>query len=389
MLNCKYIILSFFFQSTIEMCFSQQAQVNTIQPPVHFRMQKVSTETYESVGVFDVDGDGQQDLVSGGFWYKGPEYIKRFPTRDVKRTGEYFDDFFTIPLDVNGDGRMDYISGGWFGGTIYWYENTGKYDENWPEHIIAQIGNLETARAWDVDGDGIVEIVPNNLEKTFRFYRLDLDAKGKGKGSFAEHKLFDTQGHGLGFGDVNNDGRSDFVLADGWLEAPKKPLAEPWKWHPEFHFDKASIPILVVDLNKDGHNDLIVGNGHGYGLYWYEQGQGGKWIKHDIDPNNAQFHTMAWADITGDNIPELLTGKRFRAHNDHDPGAYDDYGLYYYQWNGEAFSKQVINYGALGFAKGTGNFFTVTDLNADGRPDWIVAGKDGLCIFYNEGVNKF
>ena len=353
---------------------------------IHFRMQKVSTETYESVGVFDVDGDSIPDLVSGGFWYKGPTYTNRFDIREVKRTGEYFDDFFTIPLDVNGDGRMDFLSGGWFGGTIYWYENTGQYNKQWPEHIIANIGNLETARGWDIDGDGIVEIVPNNPDKPFRVYKLDLDKNGKGRGSFSEYQLYTTQGHGLGFGDINHDGRNDFVLAGGWLEAPAKPFGQPWVWHPDFQLGQASIPVIVTDLNKDGRNDLVAGNAHGYGLNWFEQTAGGKWKKHIIDAHNSQFHTMEWIDITGDDIPELLTGKRYRAHNDNDPGSFDDYGLYYYQWDGETFCKQVVAYGALGIGKGTGNYFTVKDLNGDGRPDWIVAGKDGLCIFFNEPV---
>lgn len=358
------------------------------EPPLHFRMQKISTETYESVGVFDVNGDGVPDLVSGGAWFKGPAYQQRFFIHEVKRTGEYFDDFFTLPLDVNGDGRMDFVSGGWFGGTLYWYENTGRYDQSWPEHAIATIGNLETARAWDLDGDGVPEIVPNNLEKPFRFYQLNLDANKKGKGSFTEHVLYPTQGHGLGFGDLNGDGRGDFVLADGWLEAPAQPMTQKWTWHPEFQLDKASIPIIVTDVDHDGRNDLIVGNGHGYGLFWFRQLGAGKWEKKIIDLNNAQFHTMAWTDITGDGQPELLTGKRYRAHNDNDPGAFDDYGLYYYQWDGEAFRKQVVVYGSLGQGKGTGNYFTVADLNGDGRPDWIVAGKDGLCIFYHEGQRQ-
>ncbi len=33
----------------------------------------------------------------------------------------------------------------------------------------------------------------------------------------------------------------------------------------------ASVPILVVDLNGDGKNELIVGQGHGYGLTWLER----------------------------------------------------------------------------------------------------------------------
>jgi FG-GAP-like repeat len=375
-------------RSFLQYCFISLFFWGIPQYPVHFSMQKVSAETYESVGAFDVNGDGQKDLVSGGFWYAGPGFTKRSAVRDVKRTGEYYDDFFTLPMDVNGDGRMDFIGGGWFGGTLFWYENTGKYDALWPEHTIAVIGNLETARAWDVDGDGVPEIVPNTIDKAFRIYRLNLNAAGKGQGTFTEYILHPTQGHGIGFGDINSDGRPDFILADGWLEAPALPYTSPWTWHPDFQLNKAGIPIIVTDLNKDGRNDLIVGNGHGYGLLWMEQTAAKKWISHNIDAFNAQFHTLAWQDITGDGVPELLTGKRYRAHNDNDDGAFDDYGLYYYQWDGENFTKQVVAYGALGIGKGTGNYFDLADLNGDHRTDWVVAGKDGLVIFYNQGVKK-
>lgn len=357
------------------------------QPPLHFRMQRVSLETYESVGAFDVNGDGRPDLVSGGFWYEGPAFTKKYVIGEVKRHGEYYDDFSTIPLDVNGDGRLDFITGGWWSNSLRWRENTGKYDAEWPEHVIGETGNVETTRAWDVDGDGTPELVPNNPGFPFKFYRLNRDAAGKALGTFTEHKIFDPkQGHGLGFGDLNGDGRGDFVLTDGWLEAPKKPFEEKWAWHPDFKLGSASVPILVADVNGDGRADLIAGQAHDYGLDWYEQTAAKTWKKHAIDPHHSQFHEMAWVDLDGDKKPELLTGKRYRAHNDHDPGSHDDYGIYYYQWTGESFAKQIISYGPVGVGKGTGIHFAVTDLNADGRPDLAVAGKDGLCVFFNEGV---
>jgi len=55
---------------------------------------------------------------------------------------------------------MDFITGGWWGNNIRWRENPGN-EGPWPEHIIAITGNVETTRAWDVDDDGKLEIVPN------------------------------------------------------------------------------------------------------------------------------------------------------------------------------------------------------------------------------------
>ena len=44
--------------------------------------------------------------------------------------------------------------------------------KEWPEHVIAKVGNVETTRAWDVDGDGQLEIVPNTPGGPQRFYKL-------------------------------------------------------------------------------------------------------------------------------------------------------------------------------------------------------------------------
>ncbi|TCK83148.1 FG-GAP repeat domain-containing protein [Albibacterium bauzanense] len=367
--------------------FGQEKNEASFIAPLHFTKMKVSSETYESVGVFDVNGDGHPDLISGAFWYQGPKFIERHLITEVKRVGEYWDDFLTIPLDVNGDGKMDVITGGWFGATLYWLENPGT-NGTWKQHIIDETGNIETAHGWDIDGDGIMEIFPNNPGKPLKYYKLNKDAEGKGTGLFTKFEVAETQGHGLGFGDVNGDSRSDIIVNNGWLEAPSDSKGK-WSLHQEFDFGDASVPILVVDVNNDDLNDLIVGQAHSYGLDWYEQkvDQEGKrsWIKHPIDPYNSQFHTMQWMDIDGDGKPELITGKRYRAHNGKDPGANDPFGLYYFKWNGESFTKNIISYGSVDQGKGAGIYFSIADLRGSGRNDIVVAGKDGLYIFFNEG----
>ncbi|HJN16250.1 MAG TPA: VCBS repeat-containing protein, partial [Armatimonadota bacterium] len=288
-----------------------------------------------------------------------------------------------IPLDVNGSGRLDFITGGWWGNTLRWRENPGNPDAEWPEHVIAETGNVETTRAWDVDGDGQLEIVPNCPGAPLKVF------KPNGDGTFAAHTIFEqAQGHGFGFGDISGSGRGDFVLAHGWLEAPEDTFGGEWTYHGGLSLGSASCPILVADVNGNGLGDLIVGQSHAYGLDWWEQVRDGDaitFVKHAIDPHNSQYHDMFWTDIDGDGEPELVTGKRYWAHSGNDPGAKDDLGIYYFKWDGENFSKQVIDHGPVREATGCGIAFDIQDISGDGRLDILAPGKDGLYVFYNRG----
>lgn len=139
--------------------------------PVHFEEKQLASESYKSEVFFDVNVDRYLDIISGAFWYEGADFEKRFLIGEVERHGEYWDDFLTILLDINGDGRMDYVTRGWFSKNIRWRENPWN-NAHWKEHVIDQTGNVETTRAWDVDNDGHLEIVPNNPNDPLKFYKL-------------------------------------------------------------------------------------------------------------------------------------------------------------------------------------------------------------------------
>lgn len=353
---------------------------------------KLDDGAFESAGVFDVNNDGILDIVCGGYWYEGPNW-KKHKLCDVMASGEYYDDFSTIPLDVNGDGYLDVITGGWFGQTLYWRENPRGNPVEWKTHVIDKCGNIETTRAWDVDGDGELEVVPNTPGGPVVFYKLVRNGEGRGTGRFRKFRTWDGPSrHGLGFGDIDGDGRGELITSGGWLERPADPLNEPWTFHPEFNLGMASVPIVVADIDEDGVAELIVGQAHGYGLDYYEQKQtqGGQreWIRNPIDPYFSQYHEMCYVDIDGDGKNELITGNRYRAHCGNDPGETNVVGLYCFKWNGKSFTKQVIDHGRAGEASGTGIFLSVSDIDEDGRLDIVAPGKEGLFIFRNLGPEK-
>jgi len=355
-----------------------------------FEKQRIGDVTYEAVSAFDVNGDGVLDVVSGEYWFEGPDFSKKHKICDVQKVEDYYDDFCDYPLDVNGDGYADIITGGWWGETLRWRENPKGKPDPWKVHDIEKCGNIETIRCWDVDGDGEVEVVANTPGKPTAFYKLVRDNEGKGTGEFKKIVVRnEPSGHGLGFGDINGDGRGDIVLAGGWIEAPENPLDGEWVFHAEFDLGSASVPILVHDVNGDGLADLIVGQAHNYGLAWWEQGKdpSGKrtWTKHDIDPERSQYHDMTLVDIDNDGELELVTGKRYRAHQGHDPGSADPLGLYYFKIKGGQFERFTIDYGPPTEASGAGIYLWVEDLTGNGWKDVLAPGKEGLYLFKNMG----
>jgi hypothetical protein len=357
--------------------------------PLQFERVKISDNTYESASVFDVNKDGVLDIASGGFWYPGPDFKEARKIADIEYVNTYYDSFSDFPMDVNGNGWTDIVTGGYFGMNLRWHENPGEKGGPWTVHVAASTGNIERNVFHDIDGDGVPEVFATTAP--VHFFKLDRDAEGRGTGTFSEYKLSveGGGGHGFGAGDINGDGRPDMVFASGWMEAPTDPYAvDQWVWHPEFELGTASVPVIVHDVNGDGLNDLIVGMAHDYGLYWLEQGSkdGARtWTRHDIDMTWSQVHDIQLWDIDNDGELELLTGKRYRAHNGNDPGADDPLGLFYYEINGGKFERHVIDHGPATETGGAGIYFWVADIDGNGWLDVVAPGKAGLYLHKNLG----
>lgn len=354
--------------------------------PVRFRKRLLADTPYEAASVFDIDGDGVPDIVSGAYWWKGPDFVERTRICEVEPVGEYHADFGDLPLDITGNGWPDIVTGAWFDGILKWREHPGDAAAaDWKVHEVENCGNIETLRLADIDGCGTPEVLVNTPGEPMAFWKLDKAAKRLVKHTIGKA----PSGHGMGWGDIAGNGRVDIVLAGGWLEAPPDPLRGEWRFHEEFDLGCASVPVLVHDVTGNGMADLIWGNAHDYGLFWMEQGRDASgrrtWTKHTILYNDSQLHDLQLADLDGDGELELVTGKRYRAHNDNDPGAADPLCLYYFKIARGRFEKHQIDRGPAGEASGAGIHFAIADTNGDGRPDIVAPGKDGLYLFENLG----
>lgn len=346
--------------------------------------------TFPAAAAIDVNQDERLDIVSGGWWYEAPSWKKHY-LREVQEIRGRYDDYSNLPLDVNGDGRLDFISANYRSESIFWIENIGPNAGAWPTHRITTPGHMETGRLFDIDGDGHLDLLPAG-KKFAAWWSIDSTTSLP---TWTRHDLpIQLAGHGIGFGDINGDGRGDVVGDNGWAKAPEDRVKGRWEWQPEFvlHRD-ASIPILAHDVDRDGDTDIIWGRGHRTGLYWLEQmedserASGRSWQMHAIDTEWSQLHTLLLADLDNDGRDEIVTGKRYLGHDGKDPGEYDPMVVLAYQFDDESrtWRRNVLDWGSRA---GMDLDAKAVDLDADGDVDLLCPTRGGLCLLENLHVNE-
>lgn len=338
---------------------------------------------YSSCAAIDVNRDGKLDIVSGGFWYQAPHWTRHYLC-DVAEIRGRFDDYANLPLDVNGDGWTDLISANYRSQTLYWIEHPGAELGAWQRRTIDAPGAMETGRLFDINGDGDLDVLPNGA-KFAAWWQLTPEVGGP---QWIRHDLpVELAGHGIGFGDMDGDGRGDLIGPRGWLQAPADRDQGRWGWRPEFQLDRdCSIPILVADVDGDRDADLVWGRGHGIGLYWLEQqtdrSSARHWVRHTIDTSWSQAHSLLLADIDGDQRADVIAGKRYLGHDGKDVGEYDPVVSYWYAFHPQrrTWARHAIS------TEGPGGFGVdpkAVDLDGDHDIDIVTADLDGLCWFEN------
>ncbi len=350
----------------------------------------------------DFNRDGAMDVVSGPFWYAGPDFKQAheyYEPRPYDKKG-YSDNFFAFTDDINDDGWTDILIVGFPGKQAYWFENPQGESGHWPRHEAFDIVDNESPTFVDLTGDGKKELVfhtrgqfgwagpdASDPTKPWEFHRIS---------PAGDYQRFT---HGLGVGDVNGDGRRDILEKSGWFEQPANAAASDALWtRHDFAFSgPGGAQMYAYDFDGDGDNDVLTSLwAHGYGLAWYENTRRGGQIEFkrhlimgETPAENryglafSQLHAVDLIDMDGDGLLDIVTGKRHWAHGGKDPGGDQPAVLYWFQTvrteDGVDFVPHQIDSDS-----GVGTQVVCGDVTGDGLADVVVGNKLGTFLHIHE-----
>ncbi len=231
------------------------------------------------ITVADLNGDGRPDIIVANRSSNPAKPVPCFVCLNDGKGG--FPTEIPLPTqsatiivaaDLDGDGKIDLFVPHRDGGQslIFWNDGTGKFSAA-PVSVGPKQSTIRAAVAADVDGDGIVDIVVGDAKTGMFIYR------GKGQRAFEEpFPIGDKSGapYSIGVLDMNRDGKLDLVVGRQEARGSVFFNASSVK---KFAFEEAAwgdgqgtvYGLALGDLDGDGWPDIVAARSEAPNAIWF------------------------------------------------------------------------------------------------------------------------
>jgi 3-keto-disaccharide hydrolase/FG-GAP-like repeat/FG-GAP repeat len=365
-----------------------------------FRVQHFEDFYYGwSAAAGDFNHDGVLDVTIGNRYYLGPGFTdsrELYLGQAFNPAKEYGPAMVNYAGDYTGDGWDDILVAESRAPALY--VNPRGESRRWTRYTVFPEVVSESITFTDVNNDGKIDAVFAGSNRVQWVASDPANPTGPWKAyAVSDAGPWGASIHGIGAGDINGDGKVDLIAPHGWWEQPSGgATVTPWTFH-QGAFGRAGNAggnIEIYDVNGDKLPDVVTAlAAHGFGLAWYEQKRdaagtisfaehlimGDFAAKNPGDVTFTELHALAMADVDGDGLKDIITGKRAWAHLDSysDPDPMGAAVLYWFKTirdpkapGGARFVPELIHN-----RSGVGSMIQVADLNKDGAID-IMAGTN-------------
>jgi hypothetical protein len=388
---------------------------------------KMLSQEGPAMSVADFNGDGNEDIFIGGANNQAGTIYLNYGNGNLKITTQkdlesdaIFEDTASALFDVDGDGDIDLMVG--TGGNQIGEEKTYKtrlYLNNGKgvfiktdQDLPSTFNNISVISPYDFDNDGDIDVFigSRSVVGTYGINAKHLFLENKGDGTFSdstERLAYDLKNAGMVtnaiWADFDDDGKKDLITVSEW----GTPIIykNSGRSLTKFSNDLDNLfgwwnVIEAADLDNDGDMDFVIGNQGSNTSYKTSQENPMKMWVNDYD-NNGTIEQIVTQNFNGRDFPihmkkELTTQivslkKRNLKASEYAKKSIDE--LYAAEiMQNTIMKKTTIAESVIAINEGKGNFttkklpymvqlscvcgITCTDINNDGFIDIIMGGNN-------------